>query len=357
MKSKNGALDGMRGLAILLVYNVHSLAGPNQQNFYLDNPVLIEALKTIQAGHIGVDLFFILSGYFIYITIHKNQYTFFSFIRKRYSRLLPLVIFVLIVFLPKTIPTVTPTVLFDSITLLNVFGDTATINYVQWTLVYEVYFYILIGIMLIVAPKLFDKSRVILLVALSLLLMNEYISRIDTSRFISFFYGVLIAKASMKDGLIMKLIPINSILFPVSIISSIVVMQYLWSTGKGYVASNGDVYFMIISLLFSMLIIGVINKNVFLNKIFAFYPLRILGAVSFSFYMIHAIIALQYSGHVTGFIFTHILLLETSSFTFVVANYISGFVLSFIISLFLFYYIERPYFVKHKHPSITHPKL
>ena len=58
MKSKNGALDGMRGLAILLVYNVHSLAGPNQQNFYLDNPVLIEALKTIQAGHIGVDLFY-----------------------------------------------------------------------------------------------------------------------------------------------------------------------------------------------------------------------------------------------------------------------------------------------------------
>src|SRR5436853_108206 len=58
------ALDGLRGLAILLVMGYHFSEGP-QGGPPLDSRVGEAVVKVMRQGSYGVDLFFVLSGYLI----------------------------------------------------------------------------------------------------------------------------------------------------------------------------------------------------------------------------------------------------------------------------------------------------
>ena len=78
----NPALDGIRGIAILLVLLFHIWP------------------QYFRYGYLGVDLFFILSGYLItkiiYTKLEKNKFSFLEFYRNRIRRIFPSVIIVLI---------------------------------------------------------------------------------------------------------------------------------------------------------------------------------------------------------------------------------------------------------------------
>ena len=69
----NSSLDGIHGIAILLVVLFH--IWPNQFSF----------------GYLGVDIFFILSGYLItqiiYTKLEKNVFSFQEFYRNRIRRI------------------------------------------------------------------------------------------------------------------------------------------------------------------------------------------------------------------------------------------------------------------------------
>src|SRR3569833_2943306 len=94
------ALDGIRALAILLVvpHNVDILHGPFPK-------VLVPLVVLINAGLIGVQLFFVLSGFLITGNLLDSQgahnyYT--AFVARRGLRILPLYIGVLLVALVIT---------------------------------------------------------------------------------------------------------------------------------------------------------------------------------------------------------------------------------------------------------------
>jgi peptidoglycan/LPS O-acetylase OafA/YrhL len=83
------ALDGVRGLAILLVLIVHLMLFNNDTgNRWLDS---IGQLRSL--GFLGVDLFFVLSGFLItgilYDTLHDAHY-FRNFYMRRFLRIFPL---------------------------------------------------------------------------------------------------------------------------------------------------------------------------------------------------------------------------------------------------------------------------
>ncbi len=96
------ALDGVRGLAILLVLIVHLMLFNNDTGrFWLDSFGQIRSL-----GFLGVDLFFVLSGFLItgilYDTLHDPHY-FRKFYMRRFLRIFPLYygfLFLLIVLTP-----------------------------------------------------------------------------------------------------------------------------------------------------------------------------------------------------------------------------------------------------------------
>ncbi len=95
MTNRIASLDFLRFLAILSVVSLHSL------EFLHDIPELV--IKVFSYGWIGVDLFFVLSGFLIgrqaFTSSADDQHPVRHFILKRFFRTLPLYYFVLLVYL------------------------------------------------------------------------------------------------------------------------------------------------------------------------------------------------------------------------------------------------------------------
>jgi peptidoglycan/LPS O-acetylase OafA/YrhL len=64
-------LDALRGLAIAFVFTYHLY--PNR----------------LPGGYVGVDLFFVLSGYLAALAVRKEHFSIPNYLRKRVERLLP----------------------------------------------------------------------------------------------------------------------------------------------------------------------------------------------------------------------------------------------------------------------------
>ena len=348
INNKNAALDGVRGLAVLLVFHVHLFAPFGSSNYYLDSKFFISLVKTIQSGHTGVDIFFILSGFFIYLSIKNNRYTFFSFLFKRYTRLLPLSAFVLVYTLLNVNSL---TLVIDQLTLLNLFGKLSDLNFVQWSLAYEVYFYILVGFFLILFPKEFDRYQSIIAIIFILIVLSFFInvSFFEPVRFSEFFIGVLIGKLKQEQKL-------NNIRFlrynylPVLTFIFMIALSFSWGNDLVNFTANKSlnliIFYISYAFFVSLLLASILERNYFSCTFFSFYPLRLLGAISFSFYMVHALIAIPFSSKVIIHFFDKYFYLSTSSFLFIFSFYILSFFSAILISLFLFYFLEKPYFIK-----------
>ena len=150
-----GAMEGLRGVAVMLVFFVHYSA---QIKVYINPQSLTGLLLPYieMAGNIGVDLFFVLSGYLIYgalikqTTIHWREYA-----SRRLMRIYPTfaVVLALYLLLSFIVPSQSklPTDGFDAFVLIvqnallmpGLF-DVVAINSVTWSLSYEVWFYAII---------------------------------------------------------------------------------------------------------------------------------------------------------------------------------------------------------------------
>jgi peptidoglycan/LPS O-acetylase OafA/YrhL len=99
------SLDGVRGLAILLILLLHFVA-----NMQATNGLERLVMRTLDFGILGVDLFFVLSGFLItgILVDSKGSDGFFqNFYARRTLRIFPLyyaVLFILIVVLPRIPP-------------------------------------------------------------------------------------------------------------------------------------------------------------------------------------------------------------------------------------------------------------
>lgn len=104
------ALDGLRGLAIVSVMLYHFCL-PHRSFHGADAPWLLQAA---QAGWLGVDLFFVLSGFLItgiLLETRAHPHYFRNFLGRRFLRIWPLYyasLLVLLVLLPMVMPTVPP---------------------------------------------------------------------------------------------------------------------------------------------------------------------------------------------------------------------------------------------------------
>ncbi len=149
------ALDGLRGVAVLTVILWH-----------YPTEILGHSLQWLQSGHLGVDLFFVLSGFLITALMlnehnHTGSISFLGFYRRRAFRLLPALVVFLSVHFVWALLTDIPSgpwspgtelrneiasvlsALFFSLNLLPFFGDyTATLGLGHlWSLAVEEQFY------------------------------------------------------------------------------------------------------------------------------------------------------------------------------------------------------------------------
>lgn len=85
MRARIQHLDGMRGLAILLVMSFHAYSRWPERLHYVSRT---KDFPLFAFGYVGVPLFFMISGFVIFMTLDKSE-SYISFLRKRWLRLFP----------------------------------------------------------------------------------------------------------------------------------------------------------------------------------------------------------------------------------------------------------------------------
>jgi len=178
-------IDGLRALAVISVITYHL-------KFYFND------FTILQGGFLGVDIFFVISGYLITSLIKKeilsrDKISYLNFLDRRIRRIIPLIIFVFLVFLPIAYIFLLPQNLMDfSKSILYSLGFSSNVYFYLteveyglenlskpilhlWSLSIEQQYYIIFPIIFFLIFKFF-KQRIILffliLVFLNLFLMQ-----------------------------------------------------------------------------------------------------------------------------------------------------------------------------------------
>lgn len=124
-------------------------------------------------GYLGVDLFFIISGFVILMTALNSDLT--NFMISRFSRLYPaywfclLITTVVIVLFGSPIFEVTTFQIAANLTMFNGFFEIPYVDGVYWSLLIELKFYILIGIILLFRAIKHIKIFALVLLAVAIL--------------------------------------------------------------------------------------------------------------------------------------------------------------------------------------------
>jgi len=181
-------LQALRGIAALLVLMHHSLA--HFKAMGLSNPVF-EIVAT--HGYIGVDIFFVISGYVMAKTTSGSDHGLdvsFRFLSKRYARIYlgywPVFVLALIIYQLHSPLYLADKDLLQSSSLL-IFGNYSDLVITPaWSLTYELYFYLVIG--LILSSGLLKPVPVFLVGSL-LIVLKFIFTEIGDNKFLDFFFS------------------------------------------------------------------------------------------------------------------------------------------------------------------------
>lgn len=187
MKNKIYSIQILRGVAALLVVLYHILM--TEDKFSGSNKLLPDFFEI---GKTGVDLFFVISGFILAVITYDTwgSGNSFKFILKRFSRIYPTYWFYLLIAL--SVYLVQPRLVYSSqhsefnffTSLFLIPNKKPPLILAAWTLVYEVYFYVLFSVVIS-----FKKKYVIVAFSLWLFLLvgsNLFFS-IDRSDYFLYF--------------------------------------------------------------------------------------------------------------------------------------------------------------------------
>lgn len=348
-QKKLDSIQAMRGLAALLVVLFHC-------RVYLNGVYNQGNLGDIlfSFGYLGVDLFFIISGFIItYATFNEAQDSGFKYINKRLFRIYPTYIVALTLLcimrgLDFSNFQLTGGYTFENIAKslffipLNMDASGPYYGYslliVAWTLTYEVIFYTIffIGMSINHRFRAAITSAIIILCYLITCLLNRNIDLDPRHHFyhiksieiitnpimLNFVLGMIayyIFNKSIKIKL-KFLLPVSYTILGISIL--------LLASGK--FTGHGITNFGIISFLGFMSIIFIVElNNTHIHKWLLF-----LGNISYSLYLSHVVIILSLEKYKESFP----LIGETEGF----AKVTGILMYSLILSSLMFYFVEKP---------------
>lgn len=339
------ALDGVRGWAILMVFNVHFFAR-YQPKFFFTEPdgALWSLLTIVHSGSFGVDLFFFLSGLLVYKSITNKKPGVLRFLYDRYRRLLPVIIFITLYVAADT----ERTKLFDNLFFLGIF-NAPLIHFFTWPLTYEMYFYVLCAALFIAGRRFrFTAGWGFFFLLVAVLVYCEFTVkfRISFARFLGFFYGVALARL-MADGrarALLTRLPRPTWLVGLALF---VYCRWLWGSGYFMAAPGNDhvktlLFFGAVDLSLFLIVASVLTRESLLTRIFSFLPLRFLGVISYSLFMTH-VLAMQIAQNVFR--------IPVTGVWSMLANHVVTLAFAVGLACFSFSYLERPYFVPPGKPQ------
>lgn len=336
-------MEGLRGFAVFLVFLVHyvTLIQPWLAEDAMIRP-WTDALHA--AGNAGVDLFFVLSGYLIYGSLLTRQQPFFRFMRRRIQRIYPAfaavfgIYLVLSFIFPAESKIPAPAsaglvYLVQNLLLLPGIFPIEPLITVAWSLSYEMLYYWLIPLVIAIV-RLRERSRgerIGLFVILAIGLFSHGAVYGGPVRLAMFISGILLFEAQNS----------SSVPTPTSIAG--VAALFLGLSGMALPVTGPTGYTLKIGILFGAFFILCLAcfraPRGGLARFFSWIPLRWLGNMSYSYYLVHGL-ALK-----TGFLLLPRILGNDSRFG---AEFFFGllppmFLWTLIPSALLFLSIERPW--------------
>ena len=189
-------LDVLRGISILLVVIYHLKLNIFDKTFF-------------SGGYLGVDIFFVISGYLItsilYLNINNVDFSYINFFQRRFLRIVPVYVFVIFITLvvsyylliPQQIVELSISSVFSILFLSNIFFWHHLNNYYNpdailnpllhtWSLAIEFHFYLFIALFFFITKRLVIKIYLpFFITALFSLLISQFLAYFEPS--VNFF--------------------------------------------------------------------------------------------------------------------------------------------------------------------------
>lgn len=339
-------MEGLRGFAVFLVFLVHyvTLVDP-----WITKASTTHAIATAlhTMGNTGVDLFFVLSGYLIYGSLIGNPQPFGRYMARRAERIYPtfLVVFAAYVALSFAFPaenkipapwTAGAAYVLQNLLLLPGLLPIEPLITVAWSLSYEMFYYLVVPL-LIGALRLRARSRpwrciffgalAVAVAALGATLFGSHV------RLIMFVAGILLHEALAGGRAPVRRAPGG--LVALAALAAGLLCTLLPITGASGYALKVSLLFV---SFFVLCLACFARPESWLPRAFSWTPLRWLGNMSYSYYLVHGLAlkaafvvlaaALPASEHGPLFFWTLMALM---------------FALTLVPSTLLFLLVERPF--------------
>lgn len=297
-------LDGLRGVAVLIVFLSHS-SGREQS--------LTSHLNFLGIGHIGVYLFFTLSAFLLGLGLFSKPFTsnaIKAFLIKRAFRIIPLYYVVVTgVFLTQFA--------FNSFSPRYLNVSNGLLGYIQhlyfyrgdgvfWSIVTEIQFYLIVPILGWILLKM-KKQGLIFLSALAILNFGLYLLKhANITDFIHYLSPNTLNRGTFIDIFLPGLFTAYFVIFKKELIEKHLKLIHKAATvfflfggfltlalvSKNFLGFHMPFYeFRFFSLpfgiAFSVITLSLYMHNPWLNKFFELRLLRFIGTIGFSFYLLH----------------------------------------------------------------------
>lgn len=295
-------IDGLRAISIISVLIYHG----NFEFF---------GYKVFKGGFLGVDIFFVISGYLISSIIFQeyhlyNKFNFKNFYNRRIRRIIPVLLFITLLTIPFSYYYLLPnkliefsnSIFFSTFFISNIYfiydslqygGDQSILKPFlhTWSLSVEEQFYLIFPLMMIFILRFFNKFLLIILFAILILslsfaewgsvnnqLNNFYLL---TSRIWEIFFGVIISLLHHKNFMIIKNKYFINFL---TIVSLLIIFISLTIFGNELQHPS---LFTLLPVLATSLIIYFNTENTVVGKFLSLNFLVYIGLISYSLYLWH----------------------------------------------------------------------
>jgi peptidoglycan/LPS O-acetylase OafA/YrhL len=279
-------IQSLRGFSILIVLLFHFFP------------------EIMPRGYLGVDIFFVISGYLmskiISERINKKNFDIFDFYKKRFKRIIPNLLFIILVIylislfilLPNDFNNLKDSINYTFFLIPNIYfwlngGYFGLIDELKpllhlWSIGIEIQFYILIPLIYLIYLKFFSLNKLNLLIIFIFLIsifLNYYINFLDGSNFSFFmiftrFWEFMIGSLAFHSK---KKIKSNYFL-----IITILILCFILINGF----SNNLLNQIFVVLFATSILITNYKENIF-KKVIDSKILASLGLISYSLYLWH----------------------------------------------------------------------
>lgn len=294
-------IDGLRAIAVMSVIVFHS--GASQ----------------LPGGFVGVDIFYVISGYLItkiiVLSLQSNTFTFSGFYVRRLKRLLPAALFVVVTSVLLGVFFLTPdkfielskSAIFSNLFIANIwfnnnsgyFDLSTQISPLlhMWSLSVEEQFYLIFPLVLFSSYRVSGikgvKLTILLITVFSLMLSISL-----SSKFPNYSFYMLPTRAwELGIGSLVAFLPLNTsrnstYTTSMSAVGAVLILYGIFTI------SHNDIYpgylALIPTLGAGLLIYSLVNDNNIVSKLITLRPLLFLGKISYSAYLWHWPIIVYY---------------------------------------------------------------